>query len=176
MPNVVVLVTGGTGLVGRAVQEIFAEQAGHEGDSWVFAGSNDGDLTSRQAAAALFASVQPTYVLHLAAKVGGLYANSSDKVGFWLQNMAIQVCCQAMFTNRVTVERIGIDVHRPVGPGQHIHFVPRNKSVQTCFLPEYLHLPGQGHISCRGGVSAPGSSASFKRRLCIRQKDGRRPE
>jgi len=98
MPNVVVLVTGGTGLVGRAVQEVVGEQAGHKDETWVFAGSNDGDLTSRQAAAALFARVQPTHVLHLAAKVGGLYANSSDNVGFWRQNMAIQVLCQAVFT------------------------------------------------------------------------------
>ncbi|KAL0054456.1 hypothetical protein WJX82_009142 [Trebouxia sp. C0006] len=65
-------------------------ESGHDDEIWVFAGSNDGDLTSRQAAATLFAKVQPTHVLHLAAKVGGLYANANDNVGFWRQNMAIQ--------------------------------------------------------------------------------------
>ncbi|DBB13162.1 TPA: GDP-L-fucose synthase [Trebouxia sp. C0006] len=93
MPKVIVLVTGGTGLVGRAVQEVVMRESGHDDEIWVFAGSNDGDLTSRQAAATLFAKVQPTHVLHLAAKVGGLYANANDNVGFWRQNMAIQVPC-----------------------------------------------------------------------------------
>ena len=32
----------------------------------------------------------PTHVLHLAAKVGGLYYNSTDNVGFWRDNIAMQ--------------------------------------------------------------------------------------
>ena len=86
----VVLVTGGTGLVGRALQAVVTENPCFEED-WVFAGSRDADLTSYTSAAQLFDNVQPTRVLHLAARVGGLYANVNDNVGFWRQNIAMQV-------------------------------------------------------------------------------------
>ena len=90
-PCMTVLVTGGTGLVGKAVQDLVESSPELERQQWYFAGSKDGDLTCRQSTAALFARVQPTHVLHLAAKVGGLYANFKDNVGFWTQNMAMQV-------------------------------------------------------------------------------------
>jgi len=37
----------------------------------------------------MFDKVRPTHVIHLAAKVGGLFANMQDKVGFFQKNMAI---------------------------------------------------------------------------------------
>ncbi len=85
-----ILVTGGTGLLGNAVKEI----VGHTSSNarWVFVGSQDADLTCLQSTTALFEKIKPTHVLHLAAKVGGLYANSDDNVGFWRQNMLMQVC------------------------------------------------------------------------------------
>ena len=86
----VVLVTGGTGLVGRALQAVVSDTALVDED-WVFAGSRDADLTLYTSAAQLFDKVQPTHVLHLAARVGGLYANANDNVGFWRQNIAMQV-------------------------------------------------------------------------------------
>lgn len=86
-----VLVTGGTGLVGSAVQQVVEHQTAQGEERWVFASSKDADLTSKASTDALFDRVQPTHVLHLAAKVGGLYANSKDNVGFFTQNMAMQV-------------------------------------------------------------------------------------
>jgi NAD(P)-dependent dehydrogenase (short-subunit alcohol dehydrogenase family) len=73
-PRATVLVTGGTGLVGRAVAEVVAADP-IPGWTFVFAGSKDADLTDRAATAALFDRVAPTHVLHLAAFVGGLFAN-----------------------------------------------------------------------------------------------------
>lgn len=70
----VILVTGGTGLVGRAVQYI-SEQEPRADERWVFIGSKDADLLSAESTNALFARVRPTHVLHLAARVGGLFAN-----------------------------------------------------------------------------------------------------
>ena len=104
--SAVVLVTGGSGLVGQALQEVVAEKGLDDGIRWVFVGSSSGDLTQREAAAALFADVRPTHVLHLAAKVGGLYANMKDNVGFWRSNMAMQVefiptCVTQVFVSNV---------------------------------------------------------------------------
>eukprot|EP00879_Flechtneria_rotunda_P031718 GHRR01034672.1.p1 GENE.GHRR01034672.1~~GHRR01034672.1.p1 ORF type:complete len:217 (+),score=36.31 GHRR01034672.1:1324-1974(+) len=89
MPERVVLVTGGTGLVGRAVQYI-TEQENNADEQWVFVGSNDADLLSIEDTTALFDRVKPTHVLHLAAQVGGLFANMRAKVEFWRNNIIMQ--------------------------------------------------------------------------------------
>jgi len=81
-----VVVTGGTGLVGRAVQAVVSED-GHAGENWVFLGSKDGDLRSMQATKAVFDKHKPTHVLHLAAFVGGLFRNLKYKVDFYRDNM-----------------------------------------------------------------------------------------
>lgn len=85
----VVLVTGGTGLVGRALREV-VEAEPIPGWSFFFAGSKDADLTDAVATSALFERVKPTHVLHLAAYVGGLFANMTHKVEFWRKNIAMQ--------------------------------------------------------------------------------------
>lgn len=38
------LVTGGTGLVGNAIQDILVTEQ-HENEEWIFVGSKDADLT-----------------------------------------------------------------------------------------------------------------------------------
>jgi hypothetical protein len=74
-----ILVTGGTGLVGRGVQAVCARNPSAT-ESWFFAGSKDGDLRDMAATKALFDRVKPTHVLHLAAFVGGLFRNLKFKV------------------------------------------------------------------------------------------------
>jgi GDP-L-fucose synthase len=84
----VILVTGGTGLVGRAV-EAFVKGAGAkdaEGETWVFLGSKDGDLRDRAQTNAIFDKYKPTHVIHLAAFVGGLFRNLKYKVEFYRWN------------------------------------------------------------------------------------------
>jgi len=73
-PKAVCLVTGGTGLVGRGLQEV-VESEPVPGWSFVFVGSKDADLTCPKATSALFDRVKPTHVLHLAAIVGGIVAH-----------------------------------------------------------------------------------------------------
>ena len=73
-PHSVILVTGGTGLVGKALQEEVNNQ-GSRSETWVFVGSKECDLTSLEETRTLFNRVQPTHIIHLAAFVGGLFAN-----------------------------------------------------------------------------------------------------
>ncbi|KAA0152176.1 hypothetical protein FNF29_04043 [Cafeteria roenbergensis] len=88
----VVLVTGGTGLVGQGIRS-FVEGAGAEGapegETWYYASSKDGDLRKAEDTRALFERVKPTHVIHLAAKVGGLFHNMAKKVDFYRENMLI---------------------------------------------------------------------------------------
>ncbi|GMH48424.1 hypothetical protein TrLO_g4537 [Triparma laevis f. longispina] len=86
----VVLVTGGTGLVGSAIKDFVENKGGAaDGESWVFLGSKDGDLKDRPAVDAIFEKYKPTHVIHLAAKVGGLFANMAQKVEFYRENIAM---------------------------------------------------------------------------------------
>lgn len=79
-----VLVTGGTGLLGAALRREVADDP-----SFFFACSRDGDLRSPLETELLFARVRPTHVVHLAGRVGGLFANSADNVGFLIDNLRI---------------------------------------------------------------------------------------
>ncbi|XP_026840632.1 probable GDP-L-fucose synthase [Drosophila persimilis] len=83
-----VLVTGGTGLVGKALEAIIKKQGPTE-EEWFFAGSKDADLTNLAATQALFTKEKPTHVIHLAAMVGGLFHNMNNNLDFLRNNLLI---------------------------------------------------------------------------------------
>ncbi|CAK8694824.1 GDP-L-fucose synthase-like [Clavelina lepadiformis] len=85
----VVLVTGGTGLVGKGIKYVVENGEKRENESWVFLSSKDADLTDYESTKAVFAKHKPTHVIHLAAKVGGLYGNLRANLEFFRQNMTI---------------------------------------------------------------------------------------
>lgn len=87
--SVRILVTGGSGLVGRAIQKVVADGARLPGEDWVFVSSKDADLTDAAQTRALFEKVRPTHVIHLAAMVGGLFRNIKYNLDFWRKNMHI---------------------------------------------------------------------------------------
>ena len=59
-----ILVTGGTGMVGVALQKLIPDA--------IFIGSKHFDLKSKEEVSKMFAYYEPEYVIHLAAKVGGV--------------------------------------------------------------------------------------------------------
>jgi len=103
-----VLVTGGSGLVGRAIHEMVQrEKLGHDlgigkhddhTEEWIFANSKEVDLRSRESTMSAFERIKPTHVIHLAAMVGGLFKNLKYKVEFWndnvLMNMNVMEACR----------------------------------------------------------------------------------
>ena len=80
-----ILVTGGTGLVGRAIQNIKILYD----HTFIFIGSTDCDLTNLSKTQELFENVRPDYVIHLAAYVGGLFKNMKHKVEMYENNILI---------------------------------------------------------------------------------------
>lgn len=78
-PKSTILVTGGSGLVGQAIKS-YTDTNAQPGETWIFLSSKDGDLRVRSDTDAIFDKYQPTHVIHLAAKVGGLFANMKQKV------------------------------------------------------------------------------------------------
>ena len=75
--STIVLVTGGSGLVGQAIKSYITktnnsdDNNNNNNETWIFLSSKDGDLRDRQQTDAIFNKYQPTHVIHLAAKVGG---------------------------------------------------------------------------------------------------------
>jgi len=87
-----VLVTGGTGLVGKALQEYAKD--------WEFMSSKDMNLLNYTETCEVMNRAKPSVVVHLAARVGGLYNNMSNNESMYADNTRmnlniIQACEQA---------------------------------------------------------------------------------
>ncbi|CAG8457004.1 4364_t:CDS:2 [Ambispora gerdemannii] len=80
----VIIVTGGSGLVGKAIEWVIENDNGRfgrkDGEKWIF-------LT--KATRAIFEKYKPTHVIHLAALVGGLFKNLKYKLDFLRDNLLI---------------------------------------------------------------------------------------
>jgi len=91
----VILVTGGTGLIGQAIKHVIeTEPAGSRfgkkpGEKWIFASSSEADLRNQEETKKLFEKYKPTHVIHLAALVGGLFKNMKYKLTFYRDNTLI---------------------------------------------------------------------------------------
>lgn len=78
-----VLVTGGTGFLGRHLVTVLRER----GVSVIATGRHPFDLCRLTAASAMISSTQATVVFHLAATVGGIGANAANPGLFFYDNM-----------------------------------------------------------------------------------------
>lgn len=83
-----ILVTGGTGLVGQAIESIKDNYSDYV---FIFSSSRDCDLTNYSATYSYFSEVKPDYIIHLAAIVGGLFKNMNHKVDMFEQNMRLNM-------------------------------------------------------------------------------------
>jgi GDP-L-fucose synthase len=81
-----VLVTGGSGLVGNALQNI---SNNHKLYKFIFLSSSDCDLENYEETMALFKRIKPEFVIHLAANVGGLYKNLISQSSMLEKNLLI---------------------------------------------------------------------------------------
>lgn len=86
----VILVTGGSGLVGSAIRTVVETLNGKLPDEqWIFTDSKEADLDDLQATRRLFEKYKPTHVIHLAAMVGGLFHNMNNNLDFLRKNLHI---------------------------------------------------------------------------------------
>ena len=94
-----VLITGGTGLVGNGIKSYIGKLLNSQNDNllnininnyhFIYLSSKDCDLTDFQQTYDYFNKYKPDYVIHLAAKVGGLFKNMNYKVDMFLDNITI---------------------------------------------------------------------------------------
>lgn len=82
-----IAVTGGSGMVGRNLQDVVQEHQGeHE---YIFLTRKDFDCEERDAVMTHFEKNDYDAVLHLAADVGGLYKNINNNDQIYMKNKAI---------------------------------------------------------------------------------------
>jgi GDP-L-fucose synthase len=79
-----VLVTGGSGFLGRAV---LAALTAHRAGEVIAPTSTEYDLRDPAAVARMFADTTPDVAIHLAARVGGIGANQARPADLYLQNL-----------------------------------------------------------------------------------------
>jgi GDP-L-fucose synthase len=79
-----ILVTGGTGLMGKTLSKYLKTD-----DEVLWLGSSDADLRDTQTTKDLFDFYKPTTVIHLAAKVGGILSNVEHQYDYYIDNVRI---------------------------------------------------------------------------------------
>ena len=86
-----VVVTGGSGFVGKRLQKIRPD--------WIYLSSNNFNLISKNETMAAFSRMKPDAVIHLAALVGGIKDNAQRPAEFFDINAKINMnvvdCCRA---------------------------------------------------------------------------------
>ena len=109
MDNKKILVTGGSGLVGKSIEADFKLS------------SKDCDLRDTKETLNLFKSINPTHVIHCAARVGGVGGNMKAKGEFYYDNVMIN-------TNV-------LEASRRVGVEKVVSFL------STCIFPDDVEYP-----------------------------------
>lgn len=74
-----ILVTGGSGLVGNYLKKIIPNA--------IYVSSKDYDLTDQNAVIKMYENIKPTHVVHLAARVGGIFDNIYHPSEYFEENI-----------------------------------------------------------------------------------------
>lgn len=85
----IVLITGGSGLVGQGIKSIESNYLNKY--IFIYLSSSDCDLENYSNTLDYFKKTKPDYVIHLAAYVGGLFKNMNSKVDMLEKNILINL-------------------------------------------------------------------------------------
>ena len=84
-----ILVTGGSGLVGSHIKKLVTNNEKYRNMKFTFISSKDCDLTNRNDVLKYFKNKDFNGIIHLAARVGGLYDNMRNNVSMFSKNIKI---------------------------------------------------------------------------------------
>lgn len=124
-----ILVTGGTGMVGKHLEGKLP---------WpetTFVGSKDYDLTNQAAVQQMFRDLEPTAVVHLAARVGGIQDNIANPIDFLQENV--------LMNTNVVSEAYKHGVNKFIGV------------LSTCIYPDRVNSYPMSEVMLHGGPPTP---------------------
>lgn len=81
-----ILITGYRGFVGTHVMQVFSELKDY---NVVGVSSGDYDLMNEDSVKRMFQDIKPNYVVHLAARSGGIYSNRMEPADYYFKNMIL---------------------------------------------------------------------------------------
>ncbi len=84
-----ILIFGSTGLVGKSLQRKFENE--YEPEYLFFSSRNDTNLFSYEETKKTIDTFEPDVLINAAAKVGGIYANNSQRTQFLIENLKINL-------------------------------------------------------------------------------------
>lgn len=97
-----ILITGGKGLVGNALRR---QLSSSENFLYFTARDSHGDLTKEEVVDNLFKTIRPDYVIHTAAKVGGIGGNMIGHAEYFYQNILMNAHL-IHFAHKYKVEKL----------------------------------------------------------------------
>lgn len=89
MEKQILLITGGSGLVGNGIKMIENDYLNRY--EIIYLSSKDCELTNYESTYNYFNQIKPHFIIHLAANVGGLFKNMKYKVDMLEQNILINI-------------------------------------------------------------------------------------
>lgn len=146
-----VLVTGGSGLVGKSLQKVVSNCKDND-KTFYFLSSKDCDLRDINKVTELFEKLQPDIVVHLASCVGGVYANMNKNYTFLVDNVKINLniveSCKKFSVKRLinilsTCIFPDKDVKYPLTSDQLHNGLPHNSNIGYAYSKRVLHLASQ---------------------------------
>lgn len=146
-----VLVTGGSGLLGKSLQKIVKEQWNLDYE-YVFLSSKDCDLRNKDDVFQLFDKIKPNVVIHLASCVGGVYDNMSRNYDFLINNIHINTniieACKTFSIQKLvnilsTCIFPDLNVKYPLTSDQLHNGLPHYSNIGYAYSKRILHVESE---------------------------------
>ena len=139
-----IVVTGGSGMVGRSLKDIMPEA--------IYLSSKDYNLTSEKHVAQLFFDHNPDCIIHLAAKVGGIIDNINKPAEYFTDNILMNTLLVDYAVKNNVKRFIGI--------------------FSTCIYPDIVgHYPMKEEDLHKGAPTATNFSYGYAKRCLAVQTD-----
>lgn len=135
-----ILVTGGSGLVGYALQQV-----SNKSNEWVFLSTKDCDLLNEEETRNCFTKHKPEIVVHLAAMVGGLYDNMMHNGIFFRNNMKMSLNVFDSCLENKTTKVISC--------------------LSTCIFPDSIELPMNEFVLHNGPPHSSNYGYAYAKRM-----------
>lgn len=146
-----VLVTGGSGLLGKSLQKIVKEHW-HLDYEYEFLSSKDCDLRNKENVFNLFTSYKPDVVIHLASCVGGVYDNMAKNYDFLINNIhintnIIEACKEYQVKKLINILSTCIfpdlNVTYPLTSDQLHNGLPHHSNIGYAYSKRILHVASE---------------------------------
>jgi GDP-L-fucose synthase len=144
-----ILITGSSGLLGKALQSILSQDVTLE---CIYTTSKDCDLRNYTNTILLFEQHLPDIVIHCAACVGGVYENMNNNYKFLIDNMNINnniiECCKNFNVKKcINILSTCIfpdkGVNYPLSSDQLHNGLPHESNIGYAYAKRLLHVAGK---------------------------------